>query len=243
MIDIHSHILPGIDDGAKDWETAQQMCLAAAKDGVTRIVATPHANERYRYDRAAHSKRRDELQKLVGNAIKISLGCDFHLSVDNIKQLLAEPSQFVVDETKYVLVEFPDYFPVEILVSALRHIAESGLTPIITHPERNPVLQRNLELVADFAGAGWPVQVTANSLTGFWGRATEQCARKLLQTQVVHVVASDCHDLKQRPPVLSGARKRVVEWAGEDVAQALFRNNPSAILAGTPLPYLPAIAG
>src|SRR5579859_434235 len=186
MIDIHSHILPGVDDGAKDWETAQQMCLAATADGVTRIVATPHANERYAYDRAANSKRRDELQKLVGNAIKISLGCDFHLSVDNLKKLLADPSPFVIDETKYLLVEFPDYFPVEILVGALEHIAAAGLIPVITHPERNPVLQRNLELVADFAGAGWPIQVTANSLTGFWGRVAEQCARKLLEAQVVH---------------------------------------------------------
>src|SRR5262249_36609899 len=123
MIDIHSHILPGIDDGAPDWESARQMCLAAAADGITRIVATPHANDRYRYDRSGHSRLRDELQQRVGDAIRISLGCDFHLSVDNIKLLLADHSQFVVDETKYVLVEFPDFFPIEIMSRALERVA------------------------------------------------------------------------------------------------------------------------
>ncbi len=241
MVDIHSHILPGIDDGAKDWDTAVGLCRAAAQDGVTRIVATPHANDRYKYDRAGHSRLRDELQQRVGDAIQIRLGCDFHLSVDNIKNVLADHARFVIDDTKYLLVEFPDYFPLEILVRALERIAAAGLTPVITHPERNPVLQKNAELLAEFAGAGWPIQVTANSVTGYWGKAAEQFSRKLLESQIVHVIASDCHDLKHRTPVLSAARQRIAELAGEEVANALVDTNPAAIVAGQPLPYLPAV--
>lgn len=239
MVDIHSHILPQVDDGPKSWDVAVSMCKAAAADGIAHMVATPHANDRWAYDREFLQGEIARLQTLVGDAIKLSLGCDFHLSFENIQDALVHPARYVIDSTRYLLVEFSNYSVPEHATDALFKLGDRGLTPIITHPERNPILRENLQRVAEWAEHGCVVQVTASALTGFWGERTRRAARWLLEHQVVHVLATDAHDLEKRVPILSGGRDAAAEICGDEVAEALVEGNPQAIVNNQPLPYFP----
>jgi protein-tyrosine phosphatase len=239
VIDIHCHILPEVDDGPKSWEVSVEMCRMAASDGVTHIVATPHCNDRYEYDREylAGSVRR--LQEMVGAGLKLSLGCDFHLSYDNLQRLYVQPAQYTIDGTNYLLVELSDYsIPTQIGDCFLR-LADRGITPIITHPERNAILRQAPQRVIEFVELGCAVQITANAVTGFWGQRVARVATWLLEHEAVHVIASDAHDTKHRPPILSQARAAVAEMVGAEIAVALVEDNPRAVVTGQPLPYLP----
>src|SRR5690348_529985 len=109
MVDIHCHILPAVDDGAKSWDIAVDMCRMALADGIEHIVATPHANDEYRYDRAAHSALLSELSQHIGGKPKLSLGCDFHLSFENLRDVFIHPERYTIHDTKYLLVELSDY--------------------------------------------------------------------------------------------------------------------------------------
>jgi protein-tyrosine phosphatase len=110
---------------------------------------------------------------------------------------------------------------------------------VLTHPERNPLLQRRADPLLQWAEEGVVMQVTANSFTGYWGKAALHTVRWLLEHNAVHVVASDAHDPKRRPPVLSAARKVIAELRGEEVAEALVNANPGAVIRGEELPYFP----
>ena len=239
MIDIHCHILPEVDDGPKSWEVSVEMCRLAAADGVTHIVATPHANDRYAYDRAYLAGCVRYLQDQVGDSLRLSLGCDFHLSYDNLQRVLAQPEQYTIGGANYLLVELSDYsIPTQIGDCFLR-LGDRGVTPIITHPERNAILRQTPQRVIEFVELGCAVQVTANALTGFWGQRVARVATWLLEREVVHVIASDAHDARHRTPILSRARAAVAEIAGEEIANALVEGNPQAIVSGQPLPYMP----
>ena len=109
MIDIHSHLLPEVDDGPKNWEIAVEMCRLATADGITHMVATPHANDRYAYDRPYLSSLLAHLQQLVGDVPQLTLGCDFHLSYDNLQNALDHPHAFTIGDSRYMLVELSNY--------------------------------------------------------------------------------------------------------------------------------------
>ena len=109
MVDIHSHILPMVDDGARSWEIAIEMVQMAQQDGVTHMVATPHANYEFIYDRQSHTALLAELQAKVGDGIHLLLGCDFHLSYENIEDAVAHPQRYTIGDTRYLLVELSDY--------------------------------------------------------------------------------------------------------------------------------------
>ena len=109
MIDIHCHILPEVDDGPKSWEVAVEMCRMAAADGITHTVATPHANHRYAYERTYLLELLDELRGRVGPTPEFSLGCDFHLSFENLERVLAEPHTYTIGDTNYLLIELSNY--------------------------------------------------------------------------------------------------------------------------------------
>jgi len=239
VVDIHSHILPEVDDGPKSWDVCVAMCRAAAADGITHLVATPHANDRYYYDREYLQGLVAHLQQLVGDAPRISLGCDFHLSYDNLQDAMANPARYVIGETRYLLVEFSNFGIPQQITDSLLKLGDCGLTPIITHPERNPILRENLQRVVEWAEHGCIVQVTGSALTGWWGANTRRAALWLLERHAVHVLATDAHDMEKRVPVLSTARDAAAEAFGDDVAQALVEHNPRAILNNEPLPYFP----
>jgi protein-tyrosine phosphatase len=239
VVDIHSHILPEVDDGPKSWDVSEAMCRAAATDGITHMVATPHANDRYHYDRVYLQGLVDHLRGLVGDSIKIGLGCDFHLSYENLQDCYAHPDRYVIEGTRYLLVEFSNYSIPEHTTDSLFKLGDCGLTAIITHPERNPILRENLQRVVEWAEQGCVVQMTGSALTGFWGERTRRAALWLLEQQAAHVLATDAHDLEKRVPILSKARDAAAEICGEEIAEALVESNPRAIINNQPLPYFP----
>jgi protein-tyrosine phosphatase len=238
MVDIHCHILPQVDDGAKSWEISLEMCRVAAADGIDHIVATPHSNERYAYDRAALA---DQLAQLSQRAQvpSFSLGCDFHFSYENLQNALAEPHSFAIGETCYMLVELSNWsVPPQIRDHFVR-VSEAGIVPVLTHPERNPVLQKDPLRVLEFVELGAVVQVTASSFTGDWGETALKAAYWLLQHDAVHVLATDAHDDARRPPVLSAGAQEAAKVCGEEIAHALVEENPRAIISGQSLPFFP----
>jgi len=239
LVDIHSHILPEVDDGPKSWEVSVAMCLAAAADGITHMVATPHANDRYYYDRKYLSGLVAHLQRLVGDKPILKLGCDFHLSYDNLRDAYAHPNRYVIEGTRYLLVEFSNYSIPPQTTDSFRKLNDVGITPIITHPERNPILRESLQHVAEWAEQGCVIQVTGSSLTGFWGDRAHRAAIWLLEHQAAHVLATDAHDTEKRVPILSRARDAAAEICGEEIAETLVEANPAAIIANRPLPYFP----
>ena len=239
MIDIHCHILPEVDDGPKSWEIAVEMCRMATADGITHTVATPHANNRYAYERSYLSELLDELRGRVGPAPAFSLGCDFHLSYENLERVLEEPQTYTIGDTNYLLIELSNYSIPAQLADCFGRLGDRGLTPILTHPERNPILQQTPQRVLEYAEQGCLIQVTASSLTGFWGERPEIVARWLLDRSAVHVLASDAHDSRRRVPILSEARDVAAEIVGAEYAEALVEGNPGAIIRGQPIPYCP----
>jgi protein-tyrosine phosphatase len=239
VIDIHSHILPEVDDGPKSWETCVEMCRMAATDGITHVVATPHANDRYHYDREYLQGLVAHLQALVGDSLKIGLGCDFHLSYDNVQDALTNPTRYVIENSRYLLVEFSNYSIPQQMTDSFHKLWDSGMTVVVTHPERNPILRENPQRIAEWAEQGCVIQVTGSALTGFWGERSRRVATWLLEHQAVHVLATDAHDTEKRVPILSTSRDAAAEICGQDVAEALVEANPRAIISNEPLPYFP----
>ena len=237
MIDIHSHILPGIDDGSKSWDMTLKMCRLAIQDGITHIVATPHADETHAYSRDLVRHLVTELDHKIGDQLAFSVGCDFHFSFENIEDAIAHPRRYTIAATPYLLVELSDYgIPPQVSDGLLR-LQAAGMIPIITHPERNAILQRRPERVLEWVEAGSLAQVTASAVTGFWGDTARRVAIWLLENDAVHVLASDAHDDKHRRPILSGACAAVSKLCGADVARTLVQDNPHAIVNGQPLPF------
>jgi protein-tyrosine phosphatase len=240
MYDIHCHLLPGVDDGSKSWEMTDAMLAVARKDGIRHIVCTPHANDRYQYDRQALKAMLGRLGKAAGPEMTFSLGCDFHLSFENIQQAMQDPDQFTISGTDYLLVEFSDYSIPPGLSEALRRFVSMGITPVVTHPERNMILKKRPEQIVQLAQMGCAIQITANSITGHWGETSRKVCQWLLDREAAHVVATDAHDPSFRPPVLSPARQWLESEYGEDVAQALVVDNPRAVVENQELPYFPS---
>jgi protein-tyrosine phosphatase len=232
MVDIHCHILPGIDDGSETWETTAQMCRVAARDGITHIVATPHCNGSYEYDRAHFTNMLATLSEVAGERLTFTIGCDFHLSPRNLEAAMNDPRPFAIGDTKYLMIEFDHQSIPGNASEMLMALVARGMVPIITHPERNAFLMKNLGTVQEFIKIGCLSQVTANAFTGFWGPHSKKTAEKLLQKRAIHIVATDAHDLHLRPPILSEARKRVGSLAGAAIAEKLFVQNPAAVVAG-----------
>lgn len=215
------------------------MCRAAAADGITHMVATPHANDHYYYDREYLQRLVAHLQQLLGDTPKITLGCDFHLSYENLQGAFANPSRYVIGNTRYLLVEFSNYSVPQNTSDSFLKLGDRGITPVITHPERNPILRESLQRVVEWAEQGCVIQMTGSALTGFWGDRTRHAAEWLLERQSVHVLATDTHDLLKRVPILSTSRDAAAEIVGEEVAEALVTDNPRAIVNDQPLPFFP----
>lgn len=238
MVDIHCHILPNVDDGPRSWEMTAEMCRVAADDGIRHIVATPHCNHEFAFDRPRYEAMLFELREASLGRIDFSIGCDFHFSYENIANALENPTRYTINGTCYLLIEFSDYGIPPNTEEHIFLLAGRGMVPIITHPERNPLLARCPQRVLDLISAGALVQVTANSITGFWGSQAKSVSEWLLKQGAVHAVASDAHDPELRKPVLSDARLALAKLVGEDVAEALVLNNPQAIIDGRRLPGL-----
>jgi len=246
MIDIHHHLLPGLDDGSRDLATSLGMVEMALADGITHIVCTPHASHHYHFDpernAALFAELQDQVHARFGDAMTLGLGCDFHLMFDNIQDAQRNPTRYTVNGHGYLLVEFPDSAISASTGEILYQLSLSGMTPIITHPERNLILGRQPERMVEWLRAGALVQVTASSLTGRFGLQAERTAQWLLDHQWVHFLATDAHNLDSRPPQLQPAFHLVAERYGQATAERLCHANPRAVFYGEPLSPQPPLA-
>lgn len=242
MIDIHCHILPNLDDGAESVEISVAMAEMAVEEGVTHIICTPHSNSRYPFQAELIKQRRDELQARYEGKITFATGCDFHLSFENLQAIRGAPSRYTLNQKNYLLVEFADYSIPPALDQALHDLQLAGLTPVITHPERNPLIRTKPERLFQWLRQGCYAQVTAQSISGKFGRTAQEAAERWLAAGVFHFIASDAHNTSSRPLRLKQTYEHVASEYGEDLAHALLVDNPLAAFEGRPLPCIPELA-
>lgn len=247
MIDIHAHILPGVDDGPKTWDEALAILQTAYENGITAIVATSHM-----LPDGPFANTRDKLLPLIGELreraaashipIEIYAGGEVHISPDLVERYEAGQLLTYNDAGRYMLVELP---PAEIPVyteQVLFDLQLRGITPVIAHVERNQGIIRRLDKLVEFIQRGALAQVTASSLTA--SGALAEFTRTLLEHRLVHFIATDTHGVRRRKPELKPAVERASVWIGEEAAHALVYENPRRMLAGealdVPEPSLPA---
>jgi protein-tyrosine phosphatase len=228
LIDIHSHVLYGVDDGAKTLEDSVAMVRIAAEHGTTDLVATPHANPKYRFDPPLIAQRLAEIAEASSHAVRLHSGCDFHLSYDNIQDAIA-------NHQRYVMVEFSDLLIFNNTAEIFGRLQDAGMTPVITHPERNSLLRQRIDPIAKWIEAGACLQVTAHSLLGEFGRRAQEFSRTLLDRRLVHFLASDAHDCEHRPPRLDLAYAWVKQHYSAELAEVLCVTNPRAAITGEAL--------
>jgi protein-tyrosine phosphatase len=231
MIDLHTHILPGLDHGARDWEEALKMCRIAADDGITVLAATPHVSDAFPNSREDIAEAAWELGRRVKEAgidLEVVVGGDYHIHPD-----LAPDNVLTLDDNgQYFLLEFPYQVLPPNSDAFIARLVWKGLTPIVTHPERISTLHGQEEKLRPLVEKGALVQVTAGSLTGEFGPECAKSARVMLKKGLVHFIASDAHWADERPPVLSAGLKAASEIIGEEAARKLVLDNPRFVLEG-----------
>lgn len=235
LVDLHSHILPGLDDGARSWDEALAMARAACRQGVAVMAATPHQLGQYAANAAgAILERLDEArQRLQAAGIPLQLiaGADVRVEDDLPRRIEAGEVLTLGDGRRYVLLELPHdlYLPLEGLLARLRGV---GVTGILTHPERNAALRRHPQRLAQLVEAGCLVQVTGASLNGGFGREVQAFTLQLIRQGMVHLVASDAHGEKRRAPDLQAAYRKIARDFDRETAEVLLRRNPWRIVQG-----------
>jgi protein-tyrosine phosphatase len=246
-IDLHNHILPGIDDGPKQLEESLEMAKIALDDGIEVIVCTPHIFPgMYHNDSAIIRRAANRLQRKldeVGLPLRLMIGADAHVTPNLLEDLQSGvvPS---INGGRYFLLEpphvgFPSYLKLEIK----RYLA-AGYVPLLTHPERLDWARQHYALFKELVAMGCWIQITAASLTGFFGAGVKQISERLLLDGLVHVVATDAHSSRFRKPELKAAFARTVQLVGYEEAQAIFDLRPLAVIENhtpesvTVVPYL-----
>lgn len=238
MIDIHSHLLPGIDDGAVDIEMSVKMAQMAYADGIRGMICTPHIMPSV-YDNSASSIAR-ALKRLMSEleqrdvGLVLFAGADVHIAPDLRRQLesgriptLARSRYFLFEPSHHILTPKIEQLAADLM--------DGGFTPIITHPERLTWVPNHYDVIERLNQCGCLMQVTAGSITGDFGRNAQYYAERMLDEGRVDIIATDAHDPVRRPPVLSRARDAVVRRLGEDEAVAMVATRPLNILLNLPL--------
>jgi protein-tyrosine phosphatase len=236
--DIHCHLLPQIDDGPKDWEASVAMARLAVANGIRIIVATPHQLGRYEKNSAQQILQLTaEAQQRITDAglpLTILPGADVRIQ-ENLSELV-QTSQVLTlaNQNTYLLMELPheQVLPIGRLIYQLQCL---GVTCILSHPERNQRLQDNPAIVRPWVQQGCLLQVTAGSITGNFGRKAQQVSRWLLHQNLVHLVATDAHDVTRRPPEWRPAFIKICRYLGQRRAEKIFFENPEAVIESRPV--------
>lgn len=242
MIDIHCHILPGLDDGAHSLQQAVEMAKIAAEDGIDKIIATPHL---YRgsfppFDLPLIEKRCRELEislHSVGIALKIYPGAEVHISHQILDEIKKHEKYLVLNQSSYMLLEFPSGHVFSGAKNLFFELMGMGINPIIAHPERNHSFIENPELLFDLISMGTLAQANTGSFTGVYGRKVQMTAERFLNCGLFQFISSDGHNCTRLAPRLSDMQKLVVERLGEVEADALFKLNQQSILDNKEIPY------
>jgi protein-tyrosine phosphatase len=232
MIDIHCHILPAVDDGSASLDESLAMVEIAVADGISHIVATPHIKGE------VHSPQFLQQQVADFNAVLKKRGYPLQILTGADVSAMLPPgvlARYTINGGNYFLLEFPHSHMPRNASELVFQMLLAGLRPIITHPERNPSIIRDPELLFSLVDAGCLVQLTAGSLVGDFGADARDCASYLLRMKQVHFLASDAHSATHRLPVLSEGTKAAAAIIGEDAARSLVTTNPAAIIAGRDL--------
>ena len=236
MIDIHSHILPGLDDGPKNLDDALLMCEIARRDGIKTIVATPHnLDGSYENERALIARETAFLNKALRQRkidINILPGSDTRLDPRLLKMLEEGRVMTINDAGKFLLLELSSFFVSEHVKHQLFQLRLRGVTPVISHPERNETLMEDLDALGEFIKMGALTQITAGSITGDFGRSVQKNSLRLLGSDMVHVLATDAHNASSRPPVLSRALRAISKEMGDEEARRMVLDTPQSIING-----------
>lgn len=239
LIDLHCHILPGLDDGAADLAMSIEMARIAAADGITMLACTPHISPGVYENSGTKIQAAVEVFARIldrhGISLELAAGADVHIAPDLIAKLQSGEAARL-GNSRYFLFEPPhDVLPPKI-DSFLFSILAAGFTPILTHPERLSWIEQHFPLVRRLAGSGVLIQLTAGSITGQFGKRARYWSDRMIDEGMVDIVASDAHDTTSRPPVLSKARDRVARHWGEETAVRFVLINPLHILGDKVLP-------
>jgi protein-tyrosine phosphatase len=233
LIDLHSHILPGIDDGSPDIATSLEMARMAVADGITVMACTPHIFPGvYENTGRGIAVARDDLAAALeaeGIPLQLVVGADAHIAPDLVAGLKngRVPS---LNGSRYFLFEPPhDVLPPR-FEAFIFNLLAAGFVPILTHPERLTWVEQQLPMIARLSAGGVVMQITAASIAGTFGRRVRGLSMRLLDDGLVDIVATDAHNTDRRPPILSEARAIVAERLDEQEAERMFEINPRRIL-------------
>lgn len=232
MFDVHYHLIFGVDDGPETIEDSLALAEASIAEGVTHIVATPHANGSYPFQPEVNRERLAILNERLAGRLTLALGCDFNLSYENIVDLEAHPDRYTINSKKYLLVEFADYAIPRSIADVFFRIRNMGIVPIITHPERNPMLLADPARLKEWISTGCLIQITSGSLWGHFGSRSKTMALQLIRRKMAHLVASDAHSVQWRPPSMRKAYEFLREEFSENTADRLCVLNPRAVFYG-----------
>jgi len=220
MIDIHSHVLPGIDDGAATVKESVAMARIAAKDGIFAVVATPHAfdgvYDSRKVDILDGCRQLNELLVLNEIPVKIFPGQEVRLTPEILEHIDAD-RVLTLNRSEYILIELPMHVLPNCITDIIQSIRSRNLVPVIAHPERNPVLMTNMDLAKNLVYSGALFQITAGSFTGMFGRDVKKCAAHYSKMGMVHFVGSDAHSFKRRTPTMSKGLKVLGNLTGENI--------------------------
>lgn len=246
MIDLHCHMLPGIDDGAKDLETSLAMARMAVADGITITACTPHITPGI-YDNTGPGIRRAvqalrEVFERESIPLKLAPGADVHLA-PNLSEGLKSGMLQSLNGSRYFLFEPPHHVAPPRLEDAVFDVMAGGWQPIFTHPERLTWIENHYQTIVNIAEAGAWMQITAGSLTGTFGKRARYWGERMIDEGLVHILATDAHNLKARSPVLSAGVQAVEAKLGAEAARDMVVTRPLAVLRNNPPESVPAAVG
>ena len=245
FVDIHCHILPGIDDGARDRAEAVEMARIAYSQDTTTIVTTPHNYPRSHQSVLEESRHRVGLlnRAVAEHSLNVTLLSGQEIRITSrLKEQLESGDGVTINSTRYVLTEppfnsFPDY-----VVQEIAAIMSLGYRPVIAHPERNTIIQKDPDIVRRLISMGALTQINTGSLLNHYGPGCKEAGEYLIKHEMAHVLATDAHSSRgQRVPNMRDGFERVSELADEARAWAMTRDNPLAITEERDVPYRPGV--
>ena len=246
LVDIHCHLLPGTDDGSKSWTESLEMARIAVAEGIDSVVATPHQLGSFSHnDGQSIRTRTSHLCRFLadhGVPLRVLPGADVRIEANLVAGIERGEVLTIADKRRHVLLELPHelYFPLEPVLDQLR---TAGLVGILSHPERNQALLKQPDLLGPLVDDGCLMQITAGSLTGSFGPASQQLAERMCALDLAHFVATDAHGSKWRRPLMASAFKRVAALCDTETAVRLCRQNPALVIEGDDVAARPRKTG